>query len=826
MTLTPGTRLGVYEVVAPLGAGGMGEVYRAHDTALQRDVALKVLPAALARNPERMARFQREGKVLASLNHPNIAIIHGLVEDGEHRALAMELVPGEPLSARIKRGAIPLKEALGIARQIAEALEAAHEKGIVHRDLKPANIMLTPQGSVKVLDFGLAAIVHSGPMGEDASTQSMSLTEAGTIMGTPAYMSPEQATGAAVDHRTDIWSYGVVLWEMLSGKRLFRADSSAETLAAVLRAPIDVEQFAAPVEIRSLLRRCLDRDAKTRLRDIGEARIALTAGPPSQPPVRSAKSPWARAGWATAALALAAAAAIWSRSLPETASHDIVLSIAAGPGSLYQVGELAAGPIIAPDGSAVLFQSPDGLKLRTLISLQTQVLVPSDFNPGFWSPDSRFFFYSLNDSKLNKVRVPDGAPEIVATGVEGLMLGGSVSGMGHILFSAVRAKVALYSLPAGGSEIKPVELGDQSEVYWPEFLPDSEEFLFLRDAAGEREIYLATLTDGKATDVVALMKNTTAGHFTSAGGGRLLFVKDNNLYSRKLDRASRKLEGDPELIQKGVGSSPGFSAANFSVSRDGVIAWRPGTAGLSQVTALDRAGKQLGLTGPPVDIQTLRLAPDGQHLLLGFFESALLLEPDRPGSARVPRAGKHTWWSTDGDSFLDIVPGPKGAHLVARPVGGGAEHEVAAVPAEAAQPLDLSPDGKTLLFNRGAGDGTVFSFALDGSVPQAKPLVQTGEQVAHAQFSPDGQRLLYAAAAPDSLKGGIYVQPFPGPGLRTQIAPGGNYPVWRRDGKEIVYIDAYQGKSYIWSVAVNGPHRMAKRSLYSPCDYRPRRLGT
>jgi eukaryotic-like serine/threonine-protein kinase len=377
MTLAPGTRLGVYEVVAPLGAGGMGEVYRAHDTALQRDVALKVLPATLAQNPERMARFQREGKLLASLNHPNIAILHGLVEAGEHRALAMELVPGEPLSARIKRGAVPLKEALGIARQIAEALEAAHEKGVVHRDLKPANIMITPDGLVKVLDFGLAAIVHEGPLGEDAPTLSMSLTEVGSIMGTPAYMSPEQATGAAVDRRSDVWSYGAVVWEILSGQRLFRAAGSAETLAAVMRAPIAFENVNAPVEIQNLLRRCLDRDAKTRLRDIGEARIAIAsylAGPSEQRESASAKFPWGWIGWGIAVVALAIAAVGWTRLPSQKSGQDLVLSIAAPPGQLFQVGELSSSPQISPDGSAVMFQSTKGLELRRM----------NDLNPQCW----------------------------------------------------------------------------------------------------------------------------------------------------------------------------------------------------------------------------------------------------------------------------------------------------------------------------------------------------------------------------------------------------------------------------------------------------------
>jgi len=345
MGLAPGTKLGTYEIQSPLGAGGMGEVYRARDTILKRDVALKVLPAAYAQDPERMSRFQREAELLASLNHPNIAIVHGLVEANGQLALVMELVPGETLGASIRRHAMPASESLQIALQIAEALEAAHEKGVVHRDMKPGNVMITPTGLVKVLDFGLAAIIQGAPSTPtnptDSRTVTMGATQAGVIMGTPAYMSPEQASGTHVDRRADIWSYGVVLWEMLSRKPLFGGGTNAHTLADVLRRPIDFDKLTIPAPIKNLLRRCLDRDARTRLRDIGEARVAI-AKYLSDPKSGMADPPtWRTARHWVAWVAVAAFATLaivgWLRPQPDATgarAPELAFTIAPAAGSL------------------------------------------------------------------------------------------------------------------------------------------------------------------------------------------------------------------------------------------------------------------------------------------------------------------------------------------------------------------------------------------------------------------------------------------------------------------------------------------------------------
>ena len=832
MALARGTRLGVYEVTAPIGEGGMGQVYQARDTKLNRDVALKVLPDFLAHDAERLARFTREAQTLASLNHPNIAHIHGLEESGGVRALVMELVEGEDLSQRTARGAIPLDQALPIAKQIAEALEAAHEQGIVHRDLKPANIRVRPDGTVKVLDFGLAKATEAsaaghqaaGGLSESPTITTPAMTQAGMILGTAAYMSPEQAAGMRVDRRADIWAFGVVLWEMLSGQRLFGGDTVVHTLADVLRRSIEFDKLDVPAPIKTLLRRCLDRDPKTRLRDIGEARVAIAKyliDPSSGTEVlRRPRPVYPWLAWAAAAVLAMIAVVGWLRPRPAASGAtdvDLALTIVPTAGSIAPVGDLHATPQISPDGSAVIFYrniasagSGAGVQVRYLNALAPEPVRTGGFrNPGFWSPDSRSFVFS-DGTNLKKMRVPDGAPEIVANDVATLV-GGSWSDNGTLLVAgAVMGGPGLFVVPAAGGVAKRVEVSLKKDgffLYWPEFLPGSEDFLVMAAASQieESEIYLATLRDGRAADPVLLMKNATAVRYTPAGGGRILFVRNDNLYAQTLNRTTRTLEGGPELIQQRVASSPSFYAAHFSVSRGGVVAWRPGTAGLSQVTIFDRGGKEIGTAGPPTVVQTLRLAPDETRLLVGFNLTAWLLEPGRPGRQQLELGTMGTLWSPDGPKLIDIVPGNV-SRVIERSITGQEPVRELAKPSGMWFLRDISPNGKALLLNRGILDTAVFSLSLDDAQMEPKSLLQTGETISHARFSPDGHWIMYTASAAGSERGGIYtgggthVQPYPGPGLRTQVTSRGNYPVWGKDGKEIVYLDEYQGRNYIWSV--------------------------
>ena len=829
----------------------MGEVYCATDTNLARQVAIKVLPAALAADADRLARFDREAKTLAALNHPNIAAIYGLEKSAGTTALVMELVEGPTLADRIGRGPIPIDESLPIAKQIAEALEAAHEQGIVHRDLKPANIKVRPDGTVKVLDFGLAKAME--PAGSSVVNTSQAptittpaMTQAGMILGTAAYMSPEQAAGTPVDRRADIWAYGVVLWEMLCGRRLFGGDTVVHTLADVLRSSINFDSLRAPAPIKTLLRRCLDRDAKTRLRDIGEARVAIAqylAGPASGTEVPRRPRPVYRSvAWAAAALLATIAVVGWLRPRPAASgvtAADLALTILPTAGNIAPVGDLHATPEVSPDGSAVIFYrnvvsagSGGGVQVRHLNALAPEPVRTGGFrNPGFWSPDSRTFVFS-DGTNLKKMRVPDGAPEIVANNVT-TMVGGSWSDNGTLLIAgAVKGGPGLYVVPAGSGVAKRVEVSLTKGgffLYWPQFLPGSEDFLVMAAASQteESEIYLATLRDGRAADPVLLMKNTTAVRYTPAGGGRILFVRNDNLYAQTLNRTTRTLEGGPELIQQRVASSPSFYAAHFSVSRGGVVAWRPGTAGLSQVTIFDRGGKEIGTAGPPTVVQTLRLAPDETRLLVGFNATAWLLEPGRPGRQQVEQGDLSTQWSPDGSKLINVVPGNDSRVMERSVVGQGPVRELAK-PSGMWFLQDISPDGKALLLNRGILDTTVFSLSLDDRQAEPKSLLQAGETIAHARFSPDGRWIVYTASAAGSERGGIYtgggtyVQPYLGTGLPQQVTSRGNYPVWRKDGKEIVYLDEHQGRNYVWSVPLAA--RGNKLQAGTPTPLFPARL--
>ena len=651
------------------------------------------------------------------------------------------------------------------------------------------------------------------------------MTQAGMILGTAAYMSPEQAAGTPVDRRADIWAFGVVLFEMLSGQRLFGGDTVAHTLADVLRRSIEFDRLDVPAPIKTLLRRCLDRDAKTRLRDIGEARVAIARylrGPGERLTVRAARDPpvsglrGPRRRSSRCSPSSDGCARDRRRAAP---AADLAFTIAPAAGGLAPVGDLHATPEISPDGTAVIFYGDR-------LGWQWRRRAPPPFESTHTRTRAHRPFHK------SRILVPGLAvvrvyrrdqPEEDARA--GRRAGNCRERCCRVWWAGVGATMArcwfrrqrrpgLYAVSAAGGVAKRIEVRPCREsvwICWPEFLPGSEDFLVLAAAARieQSEIYLATLRDGRAVDPVLLMKNATAARYTPAGGGRLLFVRNDNLYAQTLNRTARKLEGEPELVQQRVASSPAFHVAHFSVSRTGVVAWRPGTAGLSQVTIFDRQGREIGTAGSPTVVQTLRLAPDETRLLIGFNATAWLLEPGRPGQQQLEQGALDTLWSSDGSKLLDAIPPRR-----KRPPRGGTSRDRGGAVRELAKPPgmgrleDISPDGKTLLLSRGALDTAVFSVALDGVQKDPKPLVQTGETISHARFSPDGRWIVYTASAAGSGPGGIYsgggtyVQPYPGPGLRKQVTSRGNYPVWRKDGREIVYLDEYQGRNYIWSVPV------------------------
>jgi eukaryotic-like serine/threonine-protein kinase len=795
MPLSAGDKLGPYEIVTSIGAGGMGEVYRARDPRMGREVAIKL-------SGERFSdRFSREVHAVAALNHPNICHLYDVGPD----YLVMELVEGSTLEQRIKHGALPLDEALRIARQIAAALEAAHDKGIVHRDLKPANVILKPDGSLKVLDFGLAQVGPGTPPGDErdlerSPTISMRATQAGVILGTAAYMAPEQARGELVDKRADIWAFGVVLYEMLAGQRIYDGKTVSDILAAVLIREPDLSRV--PPQVRPLLRVCLEKDPKKRLRDVGDFEFLLI-GPEPAPSQALSTRRFGLIGWIAAALLLIAAAIGYLRVKSQgKEAPGLALTIVPPAGmQLEPVGGLRASPEISPDGSAVLYAANGGLYIRRLDSFNATLVPGSEVatNAPFWSADSASVFYpGLGAGGLIKVRVPDGAPEMVLQ-LPGASRGGSANANGTMLLTSSNRLLML----APGGQAKDLDVPGLSKgaIWYPEFLPESDAFLFLflpyDDDDTGNEIYLASLKAGKVVDPVPLLKNETAARCTPAGGGRILFVRNDHLYSQRLDLGQRKLIGDSQLVEERVGSGPGMSvdSADFSISLSGVLAWRPGGAALSQVTEFDRKGKAIGTSGPPGPVWLLRLSPDETRLLAGTSRS-WLLDVGQPDPLDLGATVAWLFWSPDGTKFVASHE----KKIVERSVSGSGEVRELGDAQGIAQ--DLSSDGKQLL-SISSGSREIISQGLDGPAEQRKPKVMAaasaGESIFSPAFSPDGRWIVYASRSGDRKSGGVFVQPFPGPGLRRQIAATYGPVRWRGDGKEILY----ESRGGIYSVAVD-----------------------
>jgi len=568
MALQAGTKLGSYEVVAQIGAGGMGEVYRAHDTKLARDVAIKVLPEAFAHDAERLSRFQREAKMLAALNHPNIATIHGLEQSGGTSYLVMELVPGETLQERVKReGHVPVEEALGIAKQIAEALEAAHEKGIIHRDLKPANVKVTPEGKVKVLDFGLAKAFAGDTSREDignSPTLSMAATMQGVILGTAAYMSPEQAKGKAVDKRTDIWAFGCVLYELLTGKQTFHGEDVTDILAAVVRAEPDWSLLppSTPRKIRDLLRRCLQKDKALRLRDAGDARIeiheALTFPATAEPTVAAkgirvfGRQALILGLGALLLVAVVTGLAVWSLE-PSVQKPVTRTVIDLPPGE--QLAGLDNGPSLAlsPDGTQLVYVARQGgtqqLYLRAMDSLEARPIPGTDgaLEP-FFSPDGKTIGFFAG-GKLKKVSVSGGAA--LTLGDAAVSRGASWGSQGMIAFAPTITSV-LHGMPDAGGTAQPLthfEKGENSHR-WPEFLPGGKAVLLAAGTGGGfngAQIAAYSLVTGERRNVIQGGTNPRY-----AASGHLIYAQEGNLMAVQFDAQRLLVKGSAVPMVEGV----------------------------------------------------------------------------------------------------------------------------------------------------------------------------------------------------------------------------------------------------------------------------------
>jgi len=796
MPLSAGTKLGPYEIVSLLGKGGMGEVYRAHDSRLGRDVAVKVCAEQFSE------RFEREARAVAALNHPNVCQLY----DVGSNFLVMELIDGES-----PKGPLPLDEALRIARQIASALDAAHSKGIVHRDLKPANIKIKPDGTVKVLDFGLAKTAEA-PAGdpENSPTMTVSPTRAGMIMGTAAYMSPEQARGKIVDKRSDIWSFGVVLYELLAGARPFHGEDLTEILASVVKDAPDLSK--APAKVRRLLGSCLEKDPEKRLRDIGDVGLLL------EEPAVAAKGvrvwPWV----AAAVLGVALGVVGWTRPGAKDAP-PLTLDIVPPPGmTLRAVSNVGSTPEVAPDGSAVMFSLNRGCYVRRLDSLESK-LVPGceeQSNPGFWSADSTTVVYPSISRQVRKVRLPDGAPQVLAMMTTSLA-GGSWSDGGSIIVPSVHSSgLRLETVPVAGGALKPLELPDglrDGSFEHPEFLAGSEEFLFFHSSAedpSDGSTYLATLHDGKVVNPALLLKNPTPARYTAAGGGRILFVRNDNLYSQRLNRHTRRLEGEAELVVQRVASN---FWGNFSVAQNGTIAWRAGRSSAALATEFDRSGNMIGASGANVMATSLHLSPDERQLLAtGELSGSWLMDIGQTGLIDLSKSGHWFGWFAGGSK---LVGTRRDGALIEMPASGAGEVRQIRNLGGDWNPWSVYRDGKSIAGTNHGAQGLVYA-PIEGTPDETKPreLVKGGTHPTPS-FSPDGRWILYGISGPG---GGLYVQPFPGPGARRQISSDNSYAVWRGDSKEILYISRTPEALTLMSIAVGGgatPSFSAPQKMFS-----------
>ncbi|OFW24094.1 MAG: hypothetical protein A3H97_18355 [Acidobacteria bacterium RIFCSPLOWO2_02_FULL_65_29] len=837
MPLVIGTRLGPHEVVSAIGAGGMGEVYRARDTKLGRDVAIKILPRAFTSDPERLARFEREARMLASLNHPNIATIHGVEEADGIRGLVMELIEGETLAEKLasgsglravgreragpgaqseqpKAGGLPVGEALTIARQIADALDAAHEKGIVHRDLKPANIKITPSGLVKVLDFGLAKLGagtagEAGMDGPDLS-QSPTMTVAGTrdgvILGTAAYMSPEQARGKAVDKRTDIWAFGCVVYEMLTGRAAFARETVSDTIAAILEREPDWTALpaATPPSVTHLLRRCLDKDPHHRLRDIGDARVEMNdsaSSPGEEVPRPSNRIPI----WSALAIGVvlgAMAVFMGMPSRPATAVEDPMRFTFAAPD---QAPQIPGSPVPSPDGRQIAFVAEDvagkrGLWIRSIDSPTPRQIGGTDGaeNP-FWSPDSRFVgFGAPEERRLKKVDLSGGLVQNISSITDGF-LGATWNQDGVVLFSP-NNRVPLYRVSASGGPAEQVTSLDparrENSHRWPHFLPDGRHFLFTArsDVKENTGIYVGALDSKDRTWLVEAQSDAVY-----ADPGYLLFAREGTLLAQRFDAVALRLIGEPFALAGNVAQNSASAKASFSVSADGrVVAYRTDVDRPSQLGWFDRSGAKVGPTIVEGAFGQLRLAPDGKRAAVVTTDTGTgnrdIWHVD-VGSGALTRFTAHPandWyptWSPDG-AQMAFASDRNGLSSVYRKAadGSGLEEMIPTDAGGNSFPTDWSQGGRLLAVdvNRPPTSLDVWLVPTDGRKPYA--LAQTEFQEQTASFSSDGRWIAYVSD--ESGANEIYVQTLGKAGKQRVSTSGGTQPRWRRDGRELFFIDA------------------------------------
>ena len=808
--------IGHYRIGEKLGSGGMGEVYRATDTRLGRDVAIKRITPELARDAVRMASLTREAQVLASLNHPNIASIYGI----EDEAIVMELVEGPTLAERLEQGPVPLEEALGIARQIADALVTAHDKGIVHRDLKPANIKLTPDGTVKLLDFGLAkAAAAANVSSEEAVTIAMSMASSGLIVGTPGYMAPEQARGLPVDKRVDIWAFGVVLYEMLTGTTLFRGDTITDVMAAVVREEPDLSRV--PARVRPLLRRCLEKEPRKRLRDIADAAVLLETAAETGPPVpsmpgRRAASwlPWAVA----AALAIVLVGFVIMRLREAPAERDIIrfkITLPAGvtlaqfsPFAIAPDGRTLVFPAVGNDGTARLWLQPlDALEPRPLPGSET-VANPQVLS---WSTDASSILFNDAQGTLKRIEIDGGPPETVVR-IEGNVLGGVLSPDGSVLYGSLTGIMRVP--PGGGAAVPVVNTAEPSLIL--DLLPDNRHFLYSLSArAGDRAVFVGDAEGSPDQQNMPLVLSDYGAIYAPApdtsAGGYLLFPRAGTLMAQPFDADTRELSGSPRPIAEnvfGISNQVGFGGAFYSASLQGTLVYRTGTIAerLSRQLAWFARDGRLEETFDEIGrFNQVKISPDGTRVVTSRTEletgsnaDLWITDLTSETSSRFTFGGGanvQPIWAPDGRSIA-WVRSTKGSPAILRKAsdGSGEEEELYRYPDGGIfNVADWTADGRFIIYSR-AQD--VFALPIGPATNASRqpiPLVQSPANEFAGAVSPDMRWLTYMSN--ETGRQELYVQPFTpggkGTGGKWLISRGSSGMArWRSDSRELTYVSA------------------------------------
>jgi Tol biopolymer transport system component len=843
MTLQPGASLGPYVVVAPIGAGGMGEVYRARDARLNRDVAIKVLPAGFAGDPERLQRFEQEARAAAALNHPNILAVFDIGEYASSPYIVSELLEGETVRERLEKGTIPVRRAVEYAVQVARGLSAAHEKGIVHRDLKPDNVFITADGRVKILDFGLAKLIEREAPPEFAATVLPTTppnTMAGMVLGTLGYMAPEQVRGMPADARTDIFAFGALLYEMLSGRRAFGGDTAIDAMSAILKEDppdLPLAERQIPPALQRIVDRCLEKSPAARFQtasDLAFALESLTAlsGPtPAMPAAGAVEHPAPRGGplgrraamvWAAAALlflltTIALTIGYMSRA---PATPPVVRFTVEEPKNVTFAGgpAYAPGAAVSPDGRYIVFMANRTGAASAMLWIRPLDLVearPLNGTEGaafpFWSPDSKSVAFFVQ-GKLKRVEISGGPPQTVCDAPAGE--GGSWNRDGVIVFAPGPNGALARVSAAGGKPVAVTTLSaadKEASHRWPEFLPDGHHFLYLSQPANT--VYVGSLDSADVKRVV------NANSRAMYGDGYLLFVREDTLMAQPFDPHRLETKGQPVPIAEDIRVNSTNGRAAFALSDSGVLAYRTGTASTPvELTWLDRAGREIGKAGQLKDYRGFDVSVDGQRIVTHEHELTTgapngggglwLLDLARGTESRFTFSDFHDSnprWSPDGSDVVYASNRPGEAENLYLKPGGGATPEHLLLKTEMDKaPWSWSADGKFIVYDTGRATGFSDLWVLPlGADRKPVPFLATPASEGQGELSPDGRWMSYTSN--ESGRFDVYVQPFPANGGKWLVSTGGGVDAhWRRDGKELYYLSLAPRKLMAVDVKTQG----------------------